>query len=172
MTMNRVTATQLHIEDIETPIGEFRIVSSSLGLCDADWLDRWEEKEQRLKKRFAKPIYKDHSDPHRVGTKLRKYFAGDAGALTGIALDAFGTEFQHSVWNSMQSIKPGKTLSYGKLAEKIRRPKASRAVGRASASNPIALVVPCHRVVGSTGAVTGYAGGVWRKQWLLEHESR
>jgi methylated-DNA-[protein]-cysteine S-methyltransferase len=81
-----------------------------------------------------------------------------------------GTEFQRSVWQQLRQIPCGEIITYGELAKRIGRPTASRAVGMANGSNPISIVVPCHRVIGSQGALTGYAGGVQRKQWLLKHE--
>jgi methylated-DNA-[protein]-cysteine S-methyltransferase len=81
-----------------------------------------------------------------------------------------GTEFQRTVWQQLRQIPCGEILTYGQLAQRIGRPTASRAVGMANGSNPISIVVPCHRVIGSQGALTGYAGGVQRKQWLLQHE--
>ena len=107
----------------------------------------------------------------QVRDHVRAYFAGDIKALDKIEVDLGGTPFQKQVWQQLRRIRPGKTASYGELARKVQRPQASRAVGAANGANPIALIVPCHRVIGSDGSLTGYAGGIDRKRWLLEHEA-
>jgi O-6-methylguanine DNA methyltransferase len=103
---------------------------------------------------------------------LDAYFDGDLDTLDDIRVATGGTPFQHAVWKALRKIKPGATKSYGQIAARIGRPNASRAVGAANGSNPIAIVVPCHRVIGSNGTLTGYGGGLPRKQWLLDHERR
>jgi methylated-DNA-[protein]-cysteine S-methyltransferase len=103
--------------------------------------------------------------------ELRAYFAGELRRFS-IALDAAGTEFQQRVWRALLEIPYGATESYGALAQRLGNPKASRAVGLANGRNPIGIVVPCHRVIGANGTLTGYGGGLPRKRWLLEHEAR
>ena len=103
-------------------------------------------------------------------TRLDEYFAGDLRALDGIPVATAGTAFQREVWAALRSIPAGRTTSYGALAAAIGRPAAVRAVGLANGSNPIGIIVPCHRVVGANASLTGYGGGLPRKQWLLEHE--
>jgi methylated-DNA-[protein]-cysteine S-methyltransferase len=98
------------------------------------------------------------------------YFAGDRNALASVAWEGAGTAFQRQVWAALCLIPAGETWSYARLAEHIGRPTAVRAVGLANGSNPVALVVPCHRVIGSNGSLTGYGGGLHRKRWLLRHE--
>lgn len=102
--------------------------------------------------------------------RLGAYFSGDLTALDGITVRPQGTPFQREVWRALRKIRPGTTASYLDIARAIGRPEAARAVGRASALNPVALIVPCHRVIGADGSLTGYAGGVERKRWLLAHE--
>ena len=102
--------------------------------------------------------------------QLREYFVGDRRVFT-VPLCAAGTEFQHKVWRALLEIPHGETRSYAALAHAIARPAASRAVGHANSRNPISILVPCHRVIGSDGALTGYAGGAAAKQWLLSHEA-
>lgn len=103
--------------------------------------------------------------------RLEAYFAGDLDALSAIEVrPASGTAFQRRVWEELRRIPAGETISYAELARRIGRPSAVRAVGAANGRNPIALVVPCHRVIGKDGSLTGYAGGLERKRWLLEHE--
>lgn len=105
-----------------------------------------------------------------VRDSLDAYFAGDLAALARIPTSAVGSDFQHSVWAELKQIPHGETRSYGALARKLGKPDASRAVGLANGSNPIAVVVPCHRVIGADGSLTGFGGGLPRKKWLLEHE--
>ena len=104
------------------------------------------------------------------GERLRSYFAGDIEALETIPVAPPGSPFQQEVWKELRSIGPGRTISYGDLAKRVGRPDASRAVGLANAKNPVALVIPCHRVIGSNGKLTGYAYGLDAKRWLLRHE--
>ncbi len=104
-----------------------------------------------------------------AASQLREYFAGDRTEFD-LRLAASGTSFQHRVWAALREIPYGATWSYGELAAHIGQPTASRAVGLANGRNPIAIVVPCHRVIGASGTLTGYAGGIERKRWLLEHE--
>jgi methylated-DNA-[protein]-cysteine S-methyltransferase len=111
-------------------------------------------------------------NPHGLRDKLTSYFAGDIEAIDDISVQTAGTSFQRSVWNELRNIPSGSSISYGKLAEQIARPKAVRAVGLANGSNPIGIVVPCHRVIGSNGSLTGYGGGLERKRWLLDHERK
>lgn len=112
------------------------------------------------------------SDPSGVSTAIAHYFAGELDAIEGIRVATSGTAFQREVWDALREIPCGSTTSYGELASRIGRPKAVRAVGVANGANPIAVVVPCHRVIGSSGALTGYGGGIERKRWLLDHERR
>lgn len=102
---------------------------------------------------------------------LQHYFDGDLSALDHIEVATAGTPFQQSVWTALRQIKSGMTCSYGSLARRIGRPTASRAVGLANGSNPIPIIIPCHRVIGADGSMTGYGGGLTRKRWLLSHEN-
>jgi methylated-DNA-[protein]-cysteine S-methyltransferase len=102
---------------------------------------------------------------------LAAYFAGDLTALDPISAAPAGTDFQHRVWLTLSTIKPGTTTTYGAIARAIGAPKASRAVGLAIGANPIAIIIPCHRVIGANGSLTGYNGGLPRKSWLLAHEA-
>ena len=103
---------------------------------------------------------------------IDRYFSGEIAALDAIEVATGGTVFQKSVWTALRGVKPGEQLSYGDLARRLGRQKAVRAVGAANGANPISVVVPCHRVVGAGGALTGYGGGLHRKAWLLNHEAR
>jgi len=108
--------------------------------------------------------------PERVRDAIAAYFAGDLTALDGLEVKTNGTAFQREVWAALRRIPAGTTVSYGGLAQAIGRPKAVRAVGLANGGNPVGVIVPCHRVIGADGTLTGYAGGVERKRALLEHE--
>ena len=108
--------------------------------------------------------------PHKVTEALDRYFAGDLGAIGSIETATGGTMFQRTVWAALRDIPAGTTESYGALAARIGMPKALRAVGLANGANPIGIVVPCHRVIGADGSLTGYGGGIERKRWLLNHE--
>jgi len=110
------------------------------------------------------------ADPHRLQERFDAYFAGDARAFDGVALDAGGTAFQESVWAIMRDIPFGSVRTYGSIAEELGKPSASRAVGAASGANPIPVITPCHRVVGTNGSLTGFGGGLETKKRLLEHE--
>jgi methylated-DNA-[protein]-cysteine S-methyltransferase len=124
-----------------------------------------------------------YMEPHEVGDgwkrddgvlqlaaeQLRAYFAGDLRDFD-LPLSLSGTEFQRRVWTALRGIPYGETISYGELARRIGRPSASRAVGAANGCNPISIIVPCHRVIGADGTLTGYGGGLDRKRWLLGHE--
>ncbi|HEY2584207.1 MAG TPA: methylated-DNA--[protein]-cysteine S-methyltransferase [Tepidisphaeraceae bacterium] len=110
--------------------------------------------------------------PPSLTRALAAYFAGDIEALADVPTATNGTPFQHEVWNALRAIPAGTTVSYGQLAAAIGRKGASRAVGAANGANPIPVVVPCHRVIGADGSLTGFASGLGRKRWLLDHEAR
>jgi methylated-DNA-[protein]-cysteine S-methyltransferase len=101
---------------------------------------------------------------------MRRYFKGEIGVLKDLPVATAGTPFQTTVWKALRRIKSGTTISYAELARRIDKPRAVRAAGLANGQNPISIVVPCHRVIGSDGSLTGYGGGLSRKQWLLAHE--
>ena len=108
--------------------------------------------------------------PAAIRSALDAYFRGDLSAIEPLSVATAGTPFQREVWAALRAVPAGETLSYGALAKKIARPAAVRAVGLANGANPIGVVVPCHRVIGADSSLTGYAGGVERKRWLLTHE--
>ena len=111
-------------------------------------------------------------DPAGAATALAKYFSGQLDVLDTIAIEMNGTPFQQRVWQALRTIRAGHTASYSEIAAAIGAPSAVRAVGAANGANPIAVIVPCHRVIGSNGSLTGYGGGLRRKEWLLRHEGR
>ena len=123
-----------------------------------------------LRRRFE--VFTTGDGPHAaaIAVRLRGYFAGDLHALDGITVDTGGTPFQRAVWAQLRRIPPGQTASYREIATAIGAPSATRAVGAANGANPVGIIVPCHRVIGANGTLTGYGGGLDRKRWLLEHE--
>jgi methylated-DNA-[protein]-cysteine S-methyltransferase len=138
-----------------------------------DWADHETRMNRLLQRHYGKDGFILHpaKNPSGLSDTLRRYFAGDVTAIDAIPVATAGTAFQREVWKALRGIPAGTTWSYGKLAERLGRPKAVRAVGLANGSNPIGIVVPCHRVIGANGSLTGYGGGMERKRWLLEHES-
>jgi methylated-DNA-[protein]-cysteine S-methyltransferase len=161
---------KLETTEITTPIGVLRAVVGRAGLCDLDFDVRWEEKRRRLGARFGTFELVERDDPRGIASALRAYMSGLLDALDAVEVDTGGSPFQRRVWQALRRIPVGETVSYGELARRIGQPNASRAVGMANNRNPIAIVVPCHRVIGADGTLTGYAGGLERKRWLLEHE--
>ena len=158
---------------VKTPVGEMILVADQDGALRMTW---FEDGDGRWQKAFAR-LYPDAKlvakrDPSGLSASLRAYFRGDVFVLDRMPVVFAGTPFQNKVWKALRTIPCGMTLSYGALAKRIREPKAVRAVGLANGANPIGVVVPCHRVIGSDGSLTGYGGGLPRKRWLLAHEAR
>jgi methylated-DNA-[protein]-cysteine S-methyltransferase len=160
---------------IDTPIGKLLLVADDAGKLRAvDWAGYESRMMRLLRLHYGKHGFKlePARNPHGLREAIDRYFAGDIEAIDDIPVQTAGTPFQRSVWNQLRKIPSGATISYGELAGQIARPKAVRAVGLANGSNPIGIVVPCHRVIGSDGSLTGYGGGLERKKWLLEHERK
>jgi methylated-DNA-[protein]-cysteine S-methyltransferase len=112
----------------------------------------------------------DVDDPAGVSAPLQRFFAGDLDALASIPVRLHGTEFQRRTWETLRRIPSGETWSYRRLAQELGDPSATRAVGAANGQNPVPVIIPCHRVIGSDGSLTGFGGGLDRKRWLLQHE--
>ena len=159
---------------IKTPVGRMVALASGKGLCalEFDKPGRMEQLARRLARWIGPHAIKEANHPILTHTKhwLDDYFKGRFGKLKTPPLDIRGTAFEKRVWGELMKIKPGHVLSYVRMAKKLGKPKAARAVGGASARNPVALIIPCHRLVGSNGTLTGYGGGIDKKRWLLEHE--
>jgi methylated-DNA-[protein]-cysteine S-methyltransferase len=163
----------LLVDRLATPIGELLIVADRAGnLRTIDWTDHEARMRQLLDRAYGKGGYTIEAarDPGGLTRAMRAYFKGDIGAIDKLPVKTAGTPFQTSVWRALRKIRRGKTISYAELAGQIGKPRAVRAVGLANGQNPISIVVPCHRVIGSDGTLTGYGGGLPRKKWLLEHE--
>ena len=146
------------------------MVAHATALVAADFGEPEDRLWQMLRGRFGAVEPIAAADPVGAITALRAYLNGRLDALDGLPVDAGGTPFQREVWAALRTIPAGVTWSYKRLAEQIGRPAAVRAVGLANGANPIGIVVPCHRVIGADGSLTGYGGGLPRKRWLLEHE--
>jgi len=160
----------LQYDKIDSPIGIVLIVVDAGQLCALDYEDYEQRMLTLLERRYGSVHLEPTTDPCGFSSRVRDYFAGDYSALDDIAVNTGGTAFQQQVWSALRSIPVGTTLTYGALAAKLGKPTAYRAVGGTNALNPVAIVLPCHRVVGADATLTGYAGGLARKQWLLEHE--
>jgi methylated-DNA-[protein]-cysteine S-methyltransferase len=144
---------------IETPLGIAKIVGDENGITSASILNNKEDVSYIIPEVLQDCVH-----------QLQDYFEGNRKQFS-LKLNPQGTDFQNRVWDTLQTIPYGKTLSYLKLSQQLGDIKAIRAVANANGKNPLWIIVPCHRVIGSDGSLTGYAGGLSRKQWLLEHES-
>jgi len=157
---------------IATPIGVMLIATDDQErLRVVDW-DEHAARMERLLQRYygGDAVLKAGGGGHPIADRLSAYMAGDLTAIDNLPTETTGTAFQREVWAALRDIPAGQTWSYGALAAHIGRPAAVRAVGLANGANPIGVVVPCHRVIGANGTLTGYGGGIERKRWLLEHE--
>lgn len=166
-------AEQFFIDRTATPIGEGVIICDTKGAIRLFYWDdpthRW---ERALARRYGDVALKEKRGAFGHAAALRNYFDGDVSVLDTMPVALAGTAFQLRVWKALRGIPVGTTTSYGALAKRIGKPDAVRAAGLANGQNPVALIVPCHRVIGSNGALTGYGGGLARKRYLLEHEAR
>jgi methylated-DNA-[protein]-cysteine S-methyltransferase len=169
--MNARPPETFALDRLQTPIGAALLVTDADGVLRAlDWEDHEPRLRQLLRLQYGAPVLKSARAPENITAALTGYFAGDLACLDAIKWRVAGTPFQRKVWTALRTIPAGITTSYGALAARLDMPKAVRAVGLANGSNPISIVVPCHRVIGANGALTGYGGGLPRKRWLLEHE--
>lgn len=159
---------------LTTPIGAMLAVVNDDGLCLLEFVDRRAIETQIavLRRRFETYVTPgEHRMLDRVEKATQKYFEGKAATID-VPLAVKGTIFQERVWDALRRIPPGSTRSYAQIAAEIGMKTAVRAVARANGDNRLAIVIPCHRVIGSDGSLTGYGGGIWRKEWLLEHERK
>ena len=171
---------------LATPLGDMLALDSGEGLCALEFTgphgagqsSRLETRLTRLEKRLQRwfPPHEitDRDTPTIVLTRawLDAYFAGTAADSSGLPLDMRGAAFEKRVWEALRALAPGETTSYGAIAKALGSADGSRAVGAANGANPVAIIVPCHRVIGSSGSLVGYGGGLDRKTWLLAHERR
>lgn len=162
---------RLILSRVTSPVGEILLVTDEEGALRALDFHDYEPRMRRLLARhYGERGCVEGQAPPALTEALDRYFGGETHALEGLAWRTNGTAFQRQVWGALMTIPAGETLSYKALAMRIGRAAAVRAVGLANGANPIALVVPCHRVIGAQGGLNGYGGGLARKSWLLRHE--
>ena len=160
---------KLEMDSFQSPIGQVILVARDSELVFVDFEGNEQRMRRLLEARFGAYHLEKASLPD-FKSKLEAYFSGDCAAVNDLNVSTGGTEFQARVWQALREIPSGQTMSYGALAAKLDKPGASRAVGMINGLNPISIVLPCHRVIGANGSLTGYAGGLERKKWLLKHE--
>ncbi|MBR1227143.1 MULTISPECIES: methylated-DNA--[protein]-cysteine S-methyltransferase [unclassified Bradyrhizobium] len=160
-----------NLDRLQTPIGTALLVTDSGGVLRAlDWEEHGPRMKELLRLQYGLVDLEEARSPKELRSALTAYFKGDLDRLNAIKWRVAGTPFQQKVWTALPKIPAGTTMSYGALAAQLNAPKAMRAVGHANGSNPISVVVPCHRLIGANGALVKYGGGLERKRWLLEHE--
>jgi len=159
------------LDRLATPIGIALLVTDAEGALRAlDWEDYEHRMRELLRLHYGSVDLSDRPAPMGMRTALSRYFEGDLGQLASVAWRIAGTPFQQKVWTALAKIPAGTTMSYGAMAARIEMPRAIRAVGHANGSNPISVVLPCHRLIGADGSLVKYGGGLERKRWLLRHE--
>ncbi len=163
----------LRADWLETPVGAMIAVADTHALHLLEFFDRkgLANELKRLQARRGPISVGRYQTTDQIAGELNRYFGGRCGEFD-TPLAQLGSDFTRTVWAALQDIPPGETRSYGAIARIVGRPTASRAVARANGANQIAIVVPCHRVIGADGSLTGYGGGRWRKHWLLDHERK
>ena len=169
-----MSAEVIVCRNLWSPVGDMIAGASTQGICFLEWHSRGgvEKIRQRVEKRYKRPVVEGHN-PHLelLQRELGDYFEGSLARFS-VKLHLQGTPFELKVWNELKKIPYGDTRSYGDIAQAVGQPKAFRACGRANGANYVSIVVPCHRVIESSGKLRGYGGGLWRKKYLLELESR
>jgi AraC family transcriptional regulator of adaptative response/methylated-DNA-[protein]-cysteine methyltransferase len=166
---------QIDFKKLESPVGTLNVGATEEGICWIDFADKstagshFEVFAQKLN---ASITQNDNLHINELETQLKEYFEGKRNVFTVKLVLKNGTPFQKKVWSALQTIPYGSTVSYKEQSTAIGLPKAVRAVANANGMNPISIVIPCHRVIGSDGTLTGYGGGLWRKKFLLELEAR
>jgi methylated-DNA-[protein]-cysteine S-methyltransferase len=161
---------ELLTDKVKSPIGDVLLAAADGKLIALEFAQVRERFDADLKSRFGDRTLKPARNPFGFSDRVRAYFRGELAALDDIPVDGGGTAFQRKVWKALRDIPAGATKSYSELAGAVGRPNAVRAVGMINGRNPISIVVPCHRVIGKDGSLTGYGGGLDRKRWLLQHE--
>jgi methylated-DNA-[protein]-cysteine S-methyltransferase len=168
-----MTALRLYLEKIPAPPGTMLVLTDEEDRLRAlDWEDYEARMHRLLRLHYGENnfVLSERGGRSNARHALEDYLAGDLLALDTIQVETGGTAFQREVWKTLRHISPGQTVGYGELAARIGKPKAVRAVGLANGANPVGVAVPCHRVIGANGSLTGYGGGLERKRWLLVHE--
>lgn len=162
---------RIAVDTLPSPIGPLWVAVGEAGLLCVEFDGSRARGTAYLERTVRDVEWGDAGGTESVRRALDAYFAGQLRALDSLDVDPRGTDFQRRVWLTLRTIPPGSPVSYGELASRVGRPTASRAVGAANGRNPIPLVLPCHRVIGADGSLTGFGGGMKRKAWLLEHEA-
>lgn len=160
----------LYLDSIPSPLGNLFAVTDEKSLCALYFEQREARYLEWIRVQYGDVDLRRERERLGVRERLERYFAGDFSAFDGMALDPKGSDFQKSVWTALLAIPAGTTTTYGAVAQQLGSAKLARAVGLANGSNPIPVIVPCHRVIGTNGKLTGYGGGLPRKTWLLRHE--
>ena len=169
--MNAKQPETFALDRLQTPIGVALLVTDAEGVLRAlDWEEYQPRMNELLRLQYRAVVLHDARAPKDMRAALSAYFEGDLASLHTIKWRVAGTPFQRKVWNALPRIPVGTTMSYGRLAAQLGTPDAMRAVGHANGSNPISVVVPCHRLIGANGSLVKYGGGLERKRWLLAHE--
>jgi len=165
----RLTLRRSHVS---TPLGEFVVLADAERRLRASyWTDHSPRLQTTLQEQYGSEGFDIEADGDLFGhAAIKAYFECQLSAIDSLPVECIGTPFQKTVWRALREIPCGQTISYSELARRIGRPAAVRAVGLANGANPISVIVPCHRVIGANGTLTGYGGGLERKRWLLSHE--
>ena len=181
MRIRVMETPRLLLDYIDTPIGSLALLADDDGCLRAlGFTEGHARMERQLRlchhardgqASVVRSVVRS-SNPGGLSAAIGRFFAGDLQAIADLPVAMGGTPFQRAVWNALREIPCGETRSYGELARRIGNPAAVRAVGLANGANPVGIVIPCHRVIGANGTLTGYAGGVERKRWLLHHEQQ
>ncbi|WP_437574692.1 methylated-DNA--[protein]-cysteine S-methyltransferase [Sorangium sp. So ce887] len=158
------------MDELESPIGVILLAAAGGAIHGLDFADCAPRLRRSLAARYGVVALHSAADPCGFSSRVRAYLCGDLVALSDIKVEPGGTVFQRRVWAEVRRIPPGATRAYGEVAASLGQPSASRAVGMANGRNPVCLIIPCHRVVGAGGELTGYSAGIDRKRWLLAHE--
>jgi O-6-methylguanine DNA methyltransferase len=162
--------TTLRLESVGSPIGDLLVATLGDAVCAIAFEGGEAETRRYLARRYGECDQAPGRAPAQVREALDSYFGGEMGAFEAIETAARGTPFQERVWDALTKIPAGRTASYADIATRIGKPSAVRAVGLANGQNPVPIVIPCHRVIGRDGSLTGFGGGLERKAWLLRHE--
>ncbi len=160
----------IQIATTDSPIGALTVAAHGARVCLLHFGDDGPGPRGMLQRWYPGVSVERHADPGGAVTTLHAYFGGSLAALDSVEVEMNGTPFQKRVWDALRSVRHGTTTSYAAIAKAIGSPAAVRAVGAANGANPVAVIVPCHRIIGSGGSLTGYGGGLDRKRWLLHHE--
>jgi methylated-DNA-[protein]-cysteine S-methyltransferase len=161
---------RIELSHLESPLGNIALAVCEDALCALDFAETDGPLRSRLDRWYPGALIENGHRAMTMAKRIRAYFAGELQTLGDIPVEVPGTPFQKTVWAALRRIPVGETTSYQAIATAIGNPAAVRAVGMANGRNPVALVVPCHRVIASDGTLCGYGGGLWRKAWLLRHE--